>query len=106
MTAGEVLREARERHGLGQRELAELAGTSQSQVSRIERGETSPTVQTLARLLAAAGERLELSARPVRGNQSTGRLRADFHELTAGERLREAAALSRTLTDIAARADG
>ncbi len=54
-TAAELLRQARARAGLSQRALARRAGTAQSVVARIERGQTSPTWETLERLLAAAG---------------------------------------------------
>ncbi|MEA2395175.1 MAG: hypothetical protein QOJ82_3066 [Solirubrobacteraceae bacterium] len=51
------------------------------------------------------GERLELRAVPgARDNRSDEELRADFEDLTDGERLAQAAALSRTLTGIAAQA--
>ena len=50
-----LLREARQRAGLSQRQLAHRARTAQSVVARIERGQTSPSWDTLARLLAAAG---------------------------------------------------
>ncbi len=52
---GTLLRRARARADLSQRELARRAGTAQSVVARIERGQTSPTWKTLQRLLAAAG---------------------------------------------------
>lgn len=64
-TAGELVRDARRRHGIDQRTLARLAGTSQTQVSRIEPGRVSPSVAMLARLLAALGEQLELEATPA-----------------------------------------
>jgi len=59
---------ARRRAGLSQRELAERAKTSQSVVARIELGAASPSWDTLARLLAAAGFELDvrLSLRPVK----------------------------------------
>ncbi|MGI8593442.1 MAG: helix-turn-helix domain-containing protein [Solirubrobacteraceae bacterium] len=99
---GEVLRRARERYGIDQRTLARRAGTSQAQVSRIERGETSPSVETLARLLAAMGERLELRSTGLHGNQTMVELRADYELLTTGERLAQASRLSRTVAGIAA----
>jgi transcriptional regulator with XRE-family HTH domain len=63
----QLVREARSRAGLTQRELARRAGTSQSVVARIERGHTRPSSETLGRLLAAAGFELraELAPRPV-----------------------------------------
>src|SRR4051812_39929830 len=102
--AGSLIREARRRHGVSQETLARRAGTTQKQISRIESGEVSPSVSTLSRLLAAMGERLELRAVPgPRDNRSHGELRADYTERTAPEGIAEAAALSRTLTGIAAR---
>lgn len=61
-SAGELLRDARRRHGLTQARLALRAGTTQAAISRIERGESSPSVETLQRLLLAMGERLELAS--------------------------------------------
>jgi transcriptional regulator with XRE-family HTH domain len=102
MNAGELVREARLRHGLDQRRLARRARTSQTQISRIERGAVSPSVLTVARLLEVMGERLELAAAPgPRGNQPIERLRADFERLSAGERISNAAELSYALTSIA-----
>lgn len=62
-----LLRSARERSGLTQRALADRAGTSQSVVARIERGQSSPTASTLNRLLEAAGHRLETRLVPTSG---------------------------------------
>ena len=60
-TAAALLREARMRAGLSQRDLAKKAGTAQSVIARIERGQTSPTLETLERLLGAAGVELHAS---------------------------------------------
>jgi predicted transcriptional regulator len=62
--AGALVREARGRNGISQETLARRARTTQKQISRIERGEISPSVSTVSRLLAAMGERLELRAVP------------------------------------------
>jgi transcriptional regulator with XRE-family HTH domain len=103
MDVGDLIRETRTRHRLDQRALARRARTSQRHVSKIERGEVSPSVDTVARLLEVMGERLELGAAPgLRGNQSIDDLRADYEELTSGERIAQLAALSYTLTSIAA----
>jgi transcriptional regulator with XRE-family HTH domain len=78
----------------------------QKQISRIERGEVSPSVSTLSRLLAALGERLELHAvTGPRDNRSDEELRADFEQLTASERIAATATLSRTLTGLAGGGD-
>ena len=60
LDAARLLREARRRAGLTQRDLARRAKTSQSVVARIENGSTSPSTETLSRLVQAAG--LEISA--------------------------------------------
>ena len=52
-TAAALLRQARTRAGLSQRALARRAGTAQSVIARIEKGQTSPTWETLERLLEA-----------------------------------------------------
>jgi transcriptional regulator with XRE-family HTH domain len=65
VTAGELLREVRRRHGLTQRQLAARARTSQAAISRIERGVVSPSVSTLATLLDLMGEELVLGAEPI-----------------------------------------
>ena|SRR5687767_14699677 len=60
----QLLLEARTATGLTQRELARRAGTAQSVVARVEGGVTSPTWETLERLLAAAGFEIEPVLRP------------------------------------------
>jgi transcriptional regulator with XRE-family HTH domain len=102
LDAATLIRDARDRHGMSQQTLARRACTTQKQISRIERGEISPSAATLARLLAAMGERLELRAVPgPRSNASDAELRADFEQLTPGERVAQAAALSRLATGLA-----
>jgi transcriptional regulator with XRE-family HTH domain len=64
MTPAALIRAVRRRNGLTQAELARRAGTSQPVISAYERGVRDPTVGTLRRLVEAAGERLEISARP------------------------------------------
>ncbi|MET0601930.1 MAG: helix-turn-helix transcriptional regulator [Baekduia sp.] len=104
MTAGDLLRTMRERHGLSQTALARRASTTPRQIGRIERGEISPSVGTLDRLLAVMGERLELGAVAAEsGNQSDAELREAL-ALTRVERVQEAFALSETLTHVASRA--
>lgn len=67
MTAGELIRKTRMRHGLSQARLARRAGTHQSAISRLEADEVSPGVETLDLLLRAMGERLEIAgAEPER----------------------------------------
>jgi transcriptional regulator with XRE-family HTH domain len=59
-----LLRTARKRAGLSQRELAKRAGTAQSVVARIESGVTNPTVATLGHLLRTCGFVLDAQLAP------------------------------------------
>ena len=65
--AATVIRRARSRAGLSLRELARRANTSHPALVAYEAGRTQPSVATLARIVAAAGFRLELDlqARPA-----------------------------------------
>lgn len=66
-TPGELIRTARVRSRLSQRELARRAGTSPTAISQYERGRRDPGVATLRRILGAAGFglRMELADLPV-----------------------------------------
>jgi predicted nucleotidyltransferase/DNA-binding XRE family transcriptional regulator len=64
-TAGQLLREARERAALTQRELAEACGITQSVVSAYESGHREPTLPMLRRLVAGTGLRVELDLSPA-----------------------------------------
>ena len=66
MTPGELVRETRLRHGLSQRGLALRAGTSQSAVARIERGEEEVTWSRLTALMISMGEEPTLASQPLK----------------------------------------
>lgn len=107
-----LLRDARRRHGIDQRSLALRAGTSQTQISRIERGVVSPSISTLERLLSTLGERLELVAvdalspgSPTSPPDHAAERRLEYASATPAGRVAEAIALSRTATRIAAAAE-
>lgn len=57
----EALTEARARMGMSQKELANLSGIDQSDISKIERGVSNPSVSTLDRLAMAMGLKLKMS---------------------------------------------
>jgi transcriptional regulator with XRE-family HTH domain len=67
MTPGELIRDLRERKGLTQRRLALRAGTSQSAIARIERGDEDVTWGRLGSILTAMGEEPELVSHPLPG---------------------------------------
>lgn len=86
--------EHRQRLGLSQRSLARRAGTTQAAVSRIERGLTSPTWDTVQALLLAMGYEPELQARRLRGRWDPVHL-ATVRERSAAERLQLAISANR-----------
>jgi transcriptional regulator with XRE-family HTH domain len=51
MSPGQLVQEARRRHGVSQKQLAIRASTTQSAISRIERNRVSPSIETLRELL-------------------------------------------------------
>jgi transcriptional regulator with XRE-family HTH domain len=52
---GQALRAKREKLGISQEELAELAGVDRTYVSILERGLKSPTLETFERICSALG---------------------------------------------------
>lgn len=93
MTPGALLRDARKRHGVSQQDLARRAGTTQSAISRIERGGVSPTVETLSELLYLVGEDLVLAAKPTDSGIDRSLIRANL-ALSPQERLDRGLAFS------------
>lgn len=57
---GNIVRQAREQAGISQVGLAEECGMRQPTLSRIERGATNPTVETLNDIAKTLGKRLEV----------------------------------------------
>lgn len=62
--AGNLIKLARRDTGLSQRELARRAGTSQATLSAYEAGRKSPSLDTLARIIRAAGLDLRIQLGP------------------------------------------
>jgi transcriptional regulator with XRE-family HTH domain len=55
MISGDLIREARRRAGLTQRQLAERAGKAPSVIGRWERGEVKPPLETVVEMIRACG---------------------------------------------------
>jgi transcriptional regulator with XRE-family HTH domain len=91
---GNLIRDHRERLGLSQRSLARRAGTTQAAVSRIERGLTSPTWETLRSLLLAMGFEADLRVSRLRGRWDPVHLAAS-RERSPAERLELAISANR-----------
>ena len=94
--ARSLVRTARLQAGLTQRELAKRARTTQSVVARIELGQTTPGIDTLRRLLSAAGFELHtaLEPKPVLDRQLLDDV-PRILRLSAEDRLREIGNINR-----------
>ena len=77
MTPADLVRTTRERKRLSQRRLALRAGTSQSAVARIERGNEEVTWPRLRALMIAMGEEPELSSSPLASRYDPSDLLSD-----------------------------
>jgi len=69
-----LIRMARRRAGLTQAELAARAATSQAAISAYESGRRSPSVETLSRVLEAAGFELRMRLAPPDTHERTRRI--------------------------------
>lgn len=69
-----LIRIARRRSGLSQKELARRAATSQAAISAYESGRRSPSVATLSRILAAAGFDLRMRLADIDTHEATRRI--------------------------------
>ena len=58
---GNAVAAARARKGISQKELSDLTGIDQSDISKIERGIANPSVNTLNRIAQALGAKLQIS---------------------------------------------
>ena len=65
MEAWAILKEARSRSGLTQRELARRASTSQAAIARYERGRATPSLRALNRIIRACGFGLQVDLVPL-----------------------------------------
>ena len=101
MSAASLLRYARQKSNLSQRELGRRAGTTQATISRIEEGLISPRFDTLERLLDACG--FELEARPRRGEGIDRSAIRALLRVTPAERLHLAAEEANNLARIRTR---
>jgi transcriptional regulator with XRE-family HTH domain len=95
VTPAALLREARRRAGLSQRQLAERAGITQPVIAAYEAGRNQPSVPQLARLVRAAGFSLELNLRPAGPDpEVSGRTLVDLLHLADRLPQRHAATLA------------
>jgi len=74
MDPAALILQTRTNSNLTQHELARRAGTSQSAVARYETGVSSPSVNTLERLVRAGGAELTISTKPAPASDLSGEL--------------------------------
>ena len=103
MSPAELVLTTRERKGLSQRRLALRAGTSQSAIARIERGDEEVTWPRLRALMIAMGEEPDLSSRPLASRYDAGDLMAQRGKAPAA-RLESGLAFNRLVSELAAAA--
>ena len=95
---GPLIRSVREEVGLTQAALAHRLGTTQSVVSRWERGGDEPRLSTLVRVLRACGRSITLSVRPEDDGIDRAQIRQQL-AMSPSERLASVINLSRTLAN-------
>jgi transcriptional regulator with XRE-family HTH domain len=98
--AGDLIREARRRAGLTQRDLAERAGTVQPVVARWESGRTAVSLDNVRRLVRLCGFDLEVMLVPA--DNSDVAQAARLEGLTGQERLDRHARVTRQLAALRA----
>lgn len=57
--------DARKATGMTQKQLAEVTGINQADISKLERGSGNPSLRTLQRLAAGMGMRVKLEFEPI-----------------------------------------
>ena len=88
MKGNHLVREARRRAGLTQAELAARAGTTQSAIARLERGATTPTLETISNLVRAAGFDLTIGIAPSDDDHDWSIVQQNTH-LSPTQRVRQ-----------------
>ena len=100
---GQLIREGRQRAGLTQASLAGRVGTTQSAVARWESGSTSPSLDTVVRVLRACELDLEVAVVPYDDSDYAQARR--LLDLTPAQRAERAGEVSRTYRDLRRQAE-
>ncbi|MHB8692816.1 MAG: helix-turn-helix domain-containing protein [Solirubrobacteraceae bacterium] len=100
MNPGEIVRARRIANRLTQEQLALRSGSTQAAISRLERGDISPTFETFERLLSVMGEEPELTVRRATGDYDRDRVLA-LRSRPPAERMRLAISWNRLAGEFA-----
>jgi transcriptional regulator with XRE-family HTH domain len=98
----DLVREARRRAGLSQRQLAERAGTTQSAIARIETGRSTPSFDTVLRLVRLCG--LDLDVMLVERDGSDWAQAVELLRLTSAERVADGIKTANVMLEISRKA--
>jgi transcriptional regulator with XRE-family HTH domain len=101
MTPAELIKKTRERKGITQRSLALRAGTSQSAIARIERGDEEVTWPRLRSIMGSMGEEPVLASRPIASRYDAADLR-EQRRLSPSARLESGLAFDKLTSELAA----
>ena len=69
-TVMQAMINARKEKGMTQKELAEVTGISQADISRLERGTGNPSIKTLQRVASALQMALKIEFVPIQGSRA------------------------------------
>ena len=99
MKGNHLVREARRRAGLSQAELATRIGTTQSVISRLERGVTAPSMQTISEILRACGFDLTVRMTPTDADHDWSLVQQNLR-LSPTQRVEKMKRANRFMTDL------
>ena len=85
MVSARIIREVRRRAGLTQAQLADLLATTQSALARWEQGRTTPSLETVIRIVRACG--LDLTISLATRDDDHARLIDEYVSMTPDDRL-------------------
>jgi transcriptional regulator with XRE-family HTH domain len=94
----DLVREARRRAGLSQRELGGRAGTTQSAIARIETGRSTPSYDAVLRLVRLCG--FDLDVMLVERDDSDWAQAERLSRLTPAERVRRMERVAHQLREL------
>jgi transcriptional regulator with XRE-family HTH domain len=98
MKGGELIREARKRAQLSQRELAERLGTTQPVIARWETGQRSPSFERVINAVRACG--LEVAVGIATPDDQHASLVREALSMSPGERLDRLASRRRAIEEL------
>lgn len=97
---GDLVRRARRRSGISQRELARRAGTSQAAISRIEAGLEEPGFERFQALMQSLGWQPSVELKPIAEHRAEPRRLLEERYRTPSDRVAEGVAGARFVRQV------